>query len=262
MNSLKTGAVVALLSALSLTCITPVFAADDYDDYESDYVNPDPWERFNRVTFRFNDTLDRYAVKPVAKGYKAVTPEFMRDGIGNVFHNLQEPMNFVNNTLQGKFNEAGVDMSRFLFNTLLGGLGAVDVATRMGLERNDEDLGQTLGYWGVESGPYLMLPFIGPNTLRDTASKLPENFFNYTYTGGRSLQLMASASSCLSPLPATRLPWRRERCRVPRSGAGWRHQSRPFLRRHSQPGPANLCCTSCAPASGWCGQPRQRTALR
>lgn len=183
MNSLKTGAVAALLSALSLTCITPVFAADDYDDYESDYVNPDPWERVNRVTFRFNDTLDRYALKPVAKGYKAVTPEFMRDGIGNAFHNLQEPMNFVNNTLQGKFNEAGVDMSRFLFNTLLGGLGAVDVATRMGLERNDEDLGQTLGYWGVESGPYLMLPFIGPNTLRDTASKLPENFFNYTYTG-------------------------------------------------------------------------------
>ncbi|UJJ31377.1 MlaA family lipoprotein [Halopseudomonas maritima] len=183
MNLLKTGALAALLSALSLTCITPVFAADDYDDYESEYVDPDPWERFNRVSFRFNDTLDRYAVKPVAKGYKAVTPEFFRDGVGNFFHNLQEPMNFLNNSLQGKFNEAGVDVSRFLFNTLLGGLGVVDVATPMGLERNDEDLGQTLGYWGVESGPYLMLPFLGPNTLRDTASKLPENFFNYTYTG-------------------------------------------------------------------------------
>ena len=107
----------------------------------------------------------------------------MRDGVGNFFNNLEEPTNFLNNGLQGKFNEAGVDMSRFLFNTLLGGFGLVDVATRMGLERNDEDLGQTLGYWGVESGPYLVLPFLGPNTVRDTASKLPENFLNYTYTG-------------------------------------------------------------------------------
>ncbi|WP_269687169.1 MULTISPECIES: MlaA family lipoprotein [Halopseudomonas] len=183
MNLLNTGALAMVLSALSLTCITPVFAADDYDDYASEYADPDPWERFNRVTFSFNDTVDRYTLKPVAKGYKAVTPQFMRDGVGNFFNNLEEPANFLNNGLQGKFNEAGVDMSRFLFNTLLGGFGLVDVATRMGLERNDEDLGQTLGYWGVESGPYLVLPFLGPNTVRDTASKLPENFLNYTYTG-------------------------------------------------------------------------------
>ncbi|WP_229744433.1 VacJ family lipoprotein [Halopseudomonas oceani] len=183
MNLLNTGALAMVLSALSLACITPVFAADDYDDYDSAYVDPDPWETFNRATFRFNDTVDRYTLKPVAKGYKSVTPQFMRDGVGNFFNNLGEPMNFLNNGLQGKFNRAGVDMSRFLFNTLLGGGGLVDVASRMGLERSDEDLGQTLGYWGVPSGPYVMLPFLGPNTVRDTGSKLPENFLNYTYTG-------------------------------------------------------------------------------
>ncbi|GAA6130316.1 MlaA family lipoprotein [Halopseudomonas sabulinigri] len=179
----STGAGAVLLSLVTLTGITPVFADDSYDDYEAEYPNPDPWEKANRISFAFNDTLDRYAVKPVAKGYDAVMPEFLSDGVSNFFNNLTEPMNFVNNGLQGKFREAGVDMSRFLFNSLLGGLGTVDVATRMGLQRNDEDLGQTLGAWGVDSGPYLMVPFIGPSTLRDFSSKFPENFFNYTYTG-------------------------------------------------------------------------------
>ncbi len=183
MRFFNTGAGAVLLSFSTLACITPVFADDSYEDYDSGYANPDPWEKLNRFTFGFNDTLDRYTLKPVAKVYDWATPEFVSDGVGNFFDNLGEPMNFVNNTLQLKFRDAGVDMSRFLFNSLLGGLGVVDVATRMGLQRSDEDLGQTLGAWGVGSGPYFVMPFFGPSTARDFGSKFPENFFNYTYTG-------------------------------------------------------------------------------
>ncbi|MEH6566965.1 MAG: VacJ family lipoprotein [Halopseudomonas sp.] len=186
MKFFRLGAGAVLLSVVTLTGITPVFAEDSYesyDDYDGGYSNPDPWEKLNRFTFSVNDTIDRYTLKPVAKVYDWATPQFVNDGVSNFFDNLGEPMNFVNNTLQGKFRDAGVDMSRFLFNSLLGGLGTVDVATRMGLQRNDEDLGQTLGAWGVESGPYLVMPFFGPSTLRDFSSKFPENFLNYTYTG-------------------------------------------------------------------------------
>ena len=183
MKLLNSGTGALLLSFSTLACITPVFADDSYDEYGSAYENPDPWEKVNRFTFKFNDTLDRYTLKPAAKAYNWATPAFVNDGVSNFFNNLGEPKNFVNNTLQGKFRDAGVDVSRFLFNSVLGGLGVVDVATRMGLQRNDEDLGQTLGAWGVESGPYFVMPLLGPSTLRDSASKLPENFFNYTYTG-------------------------------------------------------------------------------
>ena len=107
----------------------------------------------------------------------------MKDGVSNVFNNLGEPKNLVNNTLQGKFHDAGIDISRFLFNTTLGIGGVFDVATRLGLQRNDEDLGQTIGSWGVASGPYVVLPLLGPSTMRDSAVRVPETFVGYTYTG-------------------------------------------------------------------------------
>jgi len=134
----------------------------------------DPWERFNRPVFRFNYAIDTYALKPIAKGYQKVTPSFLRSGLHNMLRNLGETNNLANNLLQGKPRSAGIDISRFLFNSTFGLLGFFDVGTKMGLPRSDEDFGQTLAVWGVGSGPYLMLPFFGPSTLRDAPAKLPD----------------------------------------------------------------------------------------
>ena len=183
MNHLKFATPLALACAATLACISSASAQEAYDDYAEEYTNPDPWEPFNRAVFRFNDTIDTYTLKPLAKGYNAVMPEFLNDGVSNVFSNLGEPRNLVNNTLQGKFHDASVDLSRFLLNTTLGVVGVFDVATRMGLQRNDEDLGQTIGSWGAPSGPYVVLPLLGPSTIRDASSRIPETFIGYTYTG-------------------------------------------------------------------------------
>jgi phospholipid-binding lipoprotein MlaA len=144
----------------------------------------DPWEGFNRAMFRFNDTLDTYALKPVAQGYQAVTPQFLEDGVHNVFGNLGDVGNLANNLLQGKLHDAGVDSGRLIFNTTFGLLGFFDVATPMGLQKNDEDFGQTLGAWGLGSGPYLVIPFLGPSSVRDATGKLPDSFLEpYPYMG-------------------------------------------------------------------------------
>jgi len=136
----------------------------------------DPWEGFNRGVFRFNDTLDTYALKPLAQGYQKITPQPVEDGVSNFFANIGDVRNLANDLLQGKFRDAGIDTSRLLFNTTFGVLGLFDVATRMGLQRNDEDFGQTLGAWGLGSGPYLMLPLLGPSTLRDAPARIPDNY--------------------------------------------------------------------------------------
>jgi phospholipid-binding lipoprotein MlaA len=135
----------------------------------------DPWAGFNRPVFVFNDTLDTYALKPLAQGYQAVTPQFLEDGIHNMFSNVGEVGNLVNNLLQGKIHAAGVDTSRLIFNTSFGLLGFFDVANKMDLRRSDEDFGQTFGAWGVSSGPYLVLPLLGPSTARDALSKFPDS---------------------------------------------------------------------------------------
>lgn len=134
----------------------------------------DPWEDINRGVFSFNDTLDSYVLKPLAQGYRAVTPDPVEDSVHNFFNNLGELSNLGNNLLQAKFRNAGIDTSRMLFNSTLGVFGLFDVATPMGLKRSDEDLGQTLGYWGLSSGPYLVVPFFGPSTVRDLPNLLPE----------------------------------------------------------------------------------------
>ena len=141
----------------------------------------DPWEGFNRSMFAFNDTLDTYALKPLAQGYRTVTPDFLETGIGNVFNNVGEVRNLTNNLLQGKLHAAGVDTARLLFNSTFGLLGFFDVASKMGLQRNDEDFGQTLGAWGLGSGPYLVLPFLGPSTVRDGFARIPDSY-NGMYT--------------------------------------------------------------------------------
>lgn len=142
----------------------------------------DPFEGFNRAVFRFNDTVDTYALKPLAQGYQAITPQFLEDGIHNVFGNIGEISNLTHDLLQGKLQDAGVDTSRLLFNTTLGLLGFFDVATPMGLKRNDEDFGQTLGAWGVATGPYLVLPLLGPSTVRDGLARVPDGYLQpYPY---------------------------------------------------------------------------------
>lgn len=136
----------------------------------------DPWESVNRVTFRFNDIIDTYALKPIAQGYQFIAPQFVEDGVHNFFNNIGDVGNFANNVLQAKPAAAGVDTARLIFNTTFGLLGFIDVGTKMGLQRSDEDFGQTLGYWGVQSGPYVVIPLLGPSTVRDAIAKYPDTY--------------------------------------------------------------------------------------
>lgn len=136
----------------------------------------DPWEGFNRTMFEFNDDLDQAVLKPVAQGYKAVMPTIVNDGITNFFDNLDDFVNLANNLLQLKVEAAVQDFGRITWNTTVGVLGFFDVASGFGFPKHDEDFGQTLGYWGVPSGPYLVLPLLGPSTLRDAPSRLVDRY--------------------------------------------------------------------------------------
>jgi phospholipid-binding lipoprotein MlaA len=130
----------------------------------------DPWEGFNRGVYRFNETFDEYVAQPVARAYVAVLHQEIRTRVGNFFSNIQDLLIGANNFLQGKFEDGVNDWARFAFNSTIGLLGIHDVASDFpGLEKHNEDFGQTLGRWGVGSGPYLILPFLGSSTVRDAA---------------------------------------------------------------------------------------------
>ena len=135
----------------------------------------DPLEGYNRWMFGVNDAIDRGVVKPVAQGYVRVVPQPMRRGIGNFFTNLSYPRTIVNDVLQAKLTDGARDTARLVVNSVLG-LGFFDPAAHMGLERHDEDFGQTLGTWGMPSGPYLMLPLLGPSTVRDAFGRVPDEY--------------------------------------------------------------------------------------
>ena len=130
-------------------------------------VAHDPLEPLNRQVFKFNDALDTAIVKPVAIAYRDHTPTPLRQGIGNVFNNLQDSWSVVNNLLQLKMVYAYDSLARVAINTLVGVAGVVDVASEFGIERHTQDFGHTLGVWGVPPGPYLVLPILGPSSLRD-----------------------------------------------------------------------------------------------
>ncbi|MBE0619636.1 MAG: VacJ family lipoprotein [Burkholderiales bacterium] len=135
--------------------------------------NPDdPLEGYNRAMFSFNDSVDKAVIKPVAQGYKAVMPGFARTGVSNFFSNLGDVWIGINNVLQGKPGDGVSDFGRFAINTTMGILGLLDVASDAGLEKHNEDFGQTLGRWGVGSGAYVVLPFLGPSSVRDGFSVL------------------------------------------------------------------------------------------
>jgi phospholipid-binding lipoprotein MlaA len=138
----------------------------------------DPFEGWNRAMFSFNQKADKYVLKPLAEGYQAITPAPVRKGVSNFFNNLGEPITAVNSVLQAKPGKAARSLTRFLFNTTFGLLGLFDVAGAMGIEHEKEDLGQTLAYWGVVSGPYLVLPILGPSNLRDLGGRVVDRPLN------------------------------------------------------------------------------------
>jgi phospholipid-binding lipoprotein MlaA len=130
--------------------------------------NPrDPLEPINRGIYHFNDGVDHLLVKPAAEIYNGVLPQFVRTGVSNFFSNINDVIVALNNLLQGKFLNAASDVGRIAVNSTVGLLGLIDVATDIGLEKHNEDFGQTLGYWGIGDGPYLVLPFLGPSSFRD-----------------------------------------------------------------------------------------------
>ena len=151
-----TSFIASIVLALSLTgCATQ--------------ANKDPLEGLNRGIYKFNDVADKAVVKPIAGAYKAVLPSPVRTGVNNFFSNLNTFISTINDLLQGKFDKAMTGAGRFVINSTFGIAGLIDVASMDGIEKRNEDFGQTLGHWGVGSGAYIVLPFFGPSTLRDTA---------------------------------------------------------------------------------------------
>lgn len=142
-------------------------------------ANPaDPWEASNRSVYEFNDAIDRALFKPVAEAYAYVTPQPVRSCINNIFLNLGEVWSFINSSLQGRHEDAINTMGRFLLNSTMGIGGCFDLASMNGAKRIPNDFGVTLGVWGLDSGPYMVLPFIGSTTVRDGTGKVPDIYFN------------------------------------------------------------------------------------
>ena len=141
----------------------------------------DPFEDLNRDIFIFNEKLDEKLLKPAALTYRKVTPQFARTGVTNFFNNLEEIDTTINQVLQGEIKYAFNDAGRFVINSTIGLFGLIDVASKMGLERHEEDFGQTLGVWGFNSGPYIMIPFLGPSNPRDLLSRPISSFLSGTF---------------------------------------------------------------------------------
>ena len=140
----------------------------------------DPYENLNRKTYEFNENIDEKIAKPIAEFYSKFPPP-IKNGVTNFFNNLEEVDTFINQLLQGKPKESLNDLTRFIINSTIGLAGFIDVASKIGLERHEEDFGQTLGVWGVGQGPYIMLPVLGPSTLRDTFSRPVSSFLSVTF---------------------------------------------------------------------------------
>jgi phospholipid-binding lipoprotein MlaA len=158
---------VALVAALFLGgCATPQGPRDPRD----------PFESVNRGIYKFNDTVDRAVLRPTARVYRAVLPQFVRTSVGNFFSNVNDVRVVLNNVLQGKFTTAYADFGRVAMNSTLGVLGLFDIASEAGIEKHQEDFGQTLGWWGIPDGPFLMLPLFGPSSARDTVGFVVDTF--------------------------------------------------------------------------------------
>lgn len=160
----------ARVPLLALTCLVLFGCASLPPNSKRD--PRDPWERMNRTTFKVNTALDHAIARPVARTYQKITPRVVRTGVSNFLDNLFYPVTMANDLLQLKFKPFGQDTGRFLMNTTIGIGGLLDPATRAGLPKNEEDLGQTFGYWGAKPGPYLMIPILGPSDVRDGVGRV------------------------------------------------------------------------------------------
>ncbi len=159
---------IVVLGVLAAGCASSPAGTDgDEAPLRAEY---DPFEPLNRSMYAINDVLDRYTLRPIARGYKAVMPEFARRGVTNFSRNLSTPRSALNNFLQGKPGPGFTDLGRFIINSTFGIAGLFDVATAEGIPEYDEDFGQTLAVWGIPEGPYLFIPIFGPNTLLDAVS--------------------------------------------------------------------------------------------
>jgi phospholipid-binding lipoprotein MlaA len=158
--------VAALQHGVSLEELAQASPSDE-EEFEDELTEYDPWESFNRTMFSFNRQLDRFVLKPVAKVWNFVVPELAQQSLSNAFDNIAMPRRLVNSLLQLKIEGAGRELARFFINASMGVGGFFDAATELGIPRSDEDTGQTLGYYGVGPGPYLVLPFLPPLTVRD-----------------------------------------------------------------------------------------------
>jgi phospholipid-binding lipoprotein MlaA len=159
-----------LLVSLWLTGCSSISGLSNYAQQK------DPFESFNRSVYAFNDALDRAVVKPVAQGYSAITPSPVKTMVNNFFSNLDDVVVTANDLLQFKFRQAASDGCRVIFNSTFGLLGLINITDK--LEKHNEDFGQTLGYWGVPSGPYLMLPILGPSSIRDGTGRYADGYFS------------------------------------------------------------------------------------
>ncbi|MES1931011.1 VacJ family lipoprotein [Salinisphaera shabanensis T35B1] len=170
----------------------------------------DPWdpiEPVSRAVYKFNDTADRYVLQPVARGYDKITPDRVQTSVGNFFANLDEPVNMANSALQLKWGPFNTSLGRFMVNTTAGVGGLFDVASAVGVDKVDEDFGQTLGYWGLGQGPYLVLPFLGPSSGRDVFGRVGDQFvyplnyvdedYDYVVWSLRALDLINLRASLL-----------------------------------------------------------------
>jgi phospholipid-binding lipoprotein MlaA len=147
------------------------------------YSKKDPWESVNRKIFSFNESVDDYVMRPIAKGYRWIMPDPLETAVGNVFSNLGDIPITLNNLLQLKFSNALTSSTRFVVNSTLGLAGIVDLASGIGFEKHDEDFGQTLGYYGVASGPYVVLPFLGPSSTRDAGGRVIDTVTDPVFVG-------------------------------------------------------------------------------
>lgn len=165
----KAGIMHALLAVVCLALLAGCATSGDPRD---------PLEGFNRGVYQFNAAADDYVINPLARGYNTITPEIVDEGVTNFFRNIGEIVNFINNVLQFNVEGAVMTVSRFMINSTIGLGGFYDVAGEAGIPRYSEDFGQTLGYWGMGSGPYLVLPLLGPSSIRDTGGLVADSFMN------------------------------------------------------------------------------------
>ncbi len=168
----------AATGSSTLVEVQPKHTISEFKDQRFAEV-ADPWEGFNRSMYRFNYYFDKYLFIPVTKSYEYITPIFVQERISGIYGNIGEVTNLTNSLFQFKGKESATTLSRFVTNSTLGLGGMFDPATKLGLERRDEDFGKTLGYWGVASGPYLVMPIIGPSSLRDTGGLAVDSGIRY-----------------------------------------------------------------------------------